>query len=318
MNTCELQEIFEVSYGTKLDYNKMNAVDSHDDDTVNFVSRTSKNGGVSAIVKIKSSIEPLEAGNITVTLGGTYLLASFLQLKPFYTAQNVAVLKPKTEMTTQEKIYYCLCITKNRYRYSAFGREANRTLKNIHIPSAIPDWVNGKEIKLNISSSPNKGSLEKFNLMDWKYFLLGDLFEIKKGKRLTKANMTEGDTPFVGAINNNNGVSTYIGQEPIFDAGTLTVNYDGNGVAEAYYQQKPYWALDSVNVLYPNFKINSYIAMFLITVIRKEKFRFSYGRKWHMQRMKESVVKLPSDVSGNPDWSYMESYIKGLQYGDKI
>lgn len=159
---------------------------------------------------------------------------------------------------------------------------------------------------------------EQVSVTKWKYFSLGELFEVKKGKRLTKANMIPGTTPFVGAIDSNNGVSTYIGQDPIFEGNTITVNYDGNGVAEAYYQPVPYWALDSVNVLYPNFELTPSIAIFLVTIIRKEKFRFNYGRKWHMQRMKESKIKLPIANSGEPDWLYMENYIKSLPYSDVV
>lgn len=153
---------------------------------------------------------------------------------------------------------------------------------------------------------------ESVNFTSWKEFCLGDLFDIRKGNRLTKANMTVGSTPFIGAIDSNNGVSTYIGQEPIFEGNTLTVNYDGNGVAEAYYQPVPYWALDSVNVLYPNFDLNPAIAMFLVTVMRQEKFRFNYGRKRHMQRMKESIIELPANKNGDPDWQFMENYIQSF------
>lgn len=159
---------------------------------------------------------------------------------------------------------------------------------------------------------------EPVSVKKWKYFSLGELFEVKKGKRLTKANMIPGTTPFVGAIDSNNGVSTYIGQAPIFNGNTITVNYDGNGVAEAYYQPVPYWALDSVNVLYPNFELTPLIAIFLVTIIRKEKFRFNYGRKWHMQRMKESKIKLPIVNTGEPDWQYMENYIKSLPYSNVV
>jgi hypothetical protein len=153
---------------------------------------------------------------------------------------------------------------------------------------------------------------EKVEYSKWKEFKLEDLFELKKGKRLTKANMLPGNTPFIGAIDSNNGLSNYIGQEPIFEGNTITVNYDGNGVAEAYYQPVPFWALDSVNVLYPKFNLTPEIAMFLIAIIRQEKFRFNYGRKWHLQRMKESKIKLPVISKSKPDWEYMENYIKQL------
>lgn len=155
-------------------------------------------------------------------------------------------------------------------------------------------------------------SNEKVDYSKWKEFKLDDLFEVKKGKRLTKANMTSGNTPFIGAIDSNNGLSTYIGQDPIFKGNTITVNYDGNGVAEAYYQPVPFWALDSVNVLYPRFDLTPEIAMFITTIIRQEKFRFNYGRKWHLQRMKDAIIKLPALSKNKPDWKFMEDYIKNI------
>lgn len=137
----KLNEIFSVEYGNKFDLNKMIEVEEFEKGCVNFVSRSSRNLGISAIVKEIDGVTPYAPGGITVSLGGTYLLSSFVQLYPFYTAQNVAVLYPKKEMTFNEKLYYALCIRGNRYRYSAFGREANRTLRTLEVPSKCPDWV---------------------------------------------------------------------------------------------------------------------------------------------------------------------------------
>ncbi|MDR2173471.1 MAG: N-6 DNA methylase [Burkholderiales bacterium] len=152
----------------------------------------------------------------------------------------------------------------------------------------------------------------------WQEFKLSKLFVIKKGKRLTKADQTDGTTPYIGAIDSNNGVSGYIGQAPIHEGGTISVSYNGS-VAEAFYQPVPYWATDDVNVLYPKgFKLTPATALFICTVIRLEKYRFNYGRKWHLERMKESVIKLPAIKSGEPDWAYMENYIKTLPYSSQI
>ena len=44
---------------------------------------------------------------------------------------------------------------------------------------------------------------------------------------------------------------------------------------------------------------------------------YSYGRKWVLDSMKSTIIKLP-EKSGKPNWSYMEGFIKDLPYGDKI
>lgn len=151
----------------------------------------------------------------------------------------------------------------------------------------------------------------------WKPFRLGSIFDLKKGKRLTKANMTVGNTPFIGAIESNNGVSNLIGQAALHSEGTITVNYNGS-VAEAFYQPEAFCASDDVNVLYPSFKMTPAIGIFIATLIRREKYRFSYGRKWHLERMRDSEIFLPVDASGKPDFIFMQKYVESLPFSNQI
>lgn len=152
----ELQEIFDVSYGSKLDLNKMSSFNP----TINFVGRSGKNNGVTASVDLLKNTKPYPAGLLTVALGGS-VLSTFLQNKPFYTAQNVAVLNPKTEMTEQQKLFYCAAIFANAYRFSACGREANRTLRQLFVPSLdeIPSWV--ESVNLNPSAGVTEPKLKE-------------------------------------------------------------------------------------------------------------------------------------------------------------
>jgi hypothetical protein len=112
-------------------------------------------------------------------------------------------------------------------------------------------------------------------------------------------------------------VGDFIGQPPIHEGNTITVNYNGS-VGESFYQPKPFWASDDVNVLYPKFRFNKYIAMFLIPLIKGEKYRFNYGRKWESSRMKESIIRLPVNNLGNVDVDFMENYIKSLPYSKSL
>lgn len=179
MTMMRRDQLFEVTYGNKFDYNKM-TVASQKECGINFVGRSSRNHGVSGVVKKFKNIEPYDKGLITVSLGGSKLLSAFIQDAPFYTAQNVAVLRPLSEMSFQQKLYICLCIRHNRFRYSAFGREANRTLKSIAIPalSDFPDWLS-QEPDLEIErlrSSENNAFIE-LDVSKWKYFHLAIYFQ---------------------------------------------------------------------------------------------------------------------------------------------
>lgn len=163
----------------------------------------------------------------------------------------------------------------------------------------------------------------------WKEFYLGKIFDIKKGKRLTKENMTSGDLNFLGAIQGMNGVREKINEEPLFQGNCISVNYNGCGVGEAFYQKEPFWASDDVNVLFlRGHEMNEILAMFFITIIRNEKYRFSYGRKWNKEQMKKTLIKLPACMNKGeymvdehkfysndgyiPDFLFMENYILSL------
>jgi hypothetical protein len=311
----KVSELFNVIYGNQLELNRL-IIDR--DNGVNFISRTSKNNGVSAKVKNIPNIQPSPAGLITVAVSGS-VMEAFLQPEPFYTAFHVILLSPKLSLTEQEMLFYCSCLRANKYRYN-FGRQANRTLKDLLLPSLseIPNWVNGSNVdRYNYSNRPFSSKQLSINPEEWRSFKLADIFTFKKGKRLTKADMTNGDTPFIGSIDRNNGCRQLISREAIHTANTITINYNGS-VGEAFYQSEPFWASDDVNVLYPKFGMNQYNALFIVTLIKMEKYRFNFGRKWHLDRMALSEIKLPVNQNGEIDWEYIENYIKSLPYSAAI
>ena len=104
----------------------------------------------------------------------------------------------------------------------------------------------------------------------------------------------------------NNGIANHIGQEAIYSGNTISLSYNGS-VGEAFYQPKPFWATDDVNVLYfrkeNGVAFNKYIALFICAILRQEKYRYSYGRKWVLESMKSTIIKLP-EKDGRPNWLY--------------
>ncbi|NQV74457.1 MAG: restriction endonuclease subunit S [Bacteroidetes bacterium] len=124
-----LDSLFDVKYGNSFELNRL-----HKDleNGVDFIARTSKNNGVVAKVKLHENIKPFPAGLLTVSLGGS-VLETFLQPLPFYTAYHIYCLFPKEKLTLYEKLFYCMCIRANKFKYS-YGRQANRTLAALLIP----------------------------------------------------------------------------------------------------------------------------------------------------------------------------------------
>lgn len=156
----------------------------------------------------------------------------------------------------------------------------------------------------------------KIDTSSWKEYYIGDLFRFVKGKRLTKDNMIDGEINYLGAISENNGVRQRIQVESdlISLPNCITVNYNGS-VGEAFYQHEPFWASDDVNILYAKgWSMNEYNALFIVSVIKANRYRFSYGRKWTLEKMKETIITLPSKQDGTPDFEYMEDYMKSLRH----
>ena len=315
----KISELFDVQYGVNLELNACAKVRKGG---INFVSRTAKSNGVSARVARIAGLEPIPAGTISVAGGGS-VMESFLQPEPYYSGRDLYYLTAKIPLNDKQKLYYCACLRANKYRYS-YGRQANRTLKDICVPAPkdLPGWIDAADPECFSNTDAPKSNQPTPELFSanghWRSFTFESLFDLKKGRRLTKANMTPGDTPFIGAIDGNNGLTALVGQEALHPGNTMTVNYNGNGVAEAFYQPVPYRCSDDVNVLYPRFKLTPALALFLATVIRQEKYRFSYGRKWHVERMKTSTIGLPVDKKGRPDWALMERYIDSLPFSSQL
>ena len=309
-----LGALFTVVYGNKFDLNKM----TPNVEGIAFVGRRRDGQGISGFVEPMPGVEPFEAGLLTVALGGSYVLATFVQQQPFYTAQNVAVLTPKEEMSIQERLYYSMCIEANRYRYTAFGREANRTLRTLELPDAAPAWVDEAEVPdLPAISTPVAAPTPLTDPASWSWFRLGDLFDIKRGKYIPKAQQKAGTTPTITSTSTNNGLSKFLDIEPLFEAGSITVARNGS-VGEAFFQPVPFFASDDVHVFVPKRTMSPLVSMFICTVIRREAYRYGYGRKWSLSRMGDTQVRLPSTDQGQPNWTYMESFMRGQRYSAAV
>ena len=308
----KVHKLFDVSYGTSLELNHLKKTD----DGINFVSRTSTNNGVSANVELISGIDPFETGLITVAAGGS-VMSSFVQSKPFYTGYHVFCLKPKTKMSLQKKLFYCMCLRANKYKFS-FGRQANRTLRDLELPDKIPSWINQVSTDEPISKKSFHEKTIDLSDRKWLKFRYDDLFKIERGKGARKNDIIkDGITPFVTSIDNNNGWTGKVLFKPQHGSNVIGVNRNGS-VAEAFYQPLPFCSTEDVHIFNPQFELNPFRALFLITLIKKEKYRYSFGRKWGIKRMNETVIQLPIDKNDNPDWQFMEDYIKSLPYSKNL
>ena len=298
------------------------------DNTIRFVSRTEMNNGCDCYV-LNNGLSGIEKAN-AIAIGDT-TATCFYQGEDFVCGDHMVICRADW-INLHTALFIISILKQEKYKYSygrAFKMEliSNTMLKLPAAADNTPDWDYMESYIKSLNHKPlataNLGGGYRSHTLGvetWKDFCLGDYFEIKKGKRLTSDEQTEGSTPYIGAIDSNNGIANYIGQNAIHAGNTISLSYNGS-VGEAFYQPKPFWATDDVNVLYFREEngavFNKYIALFVCAVLRQEKYRYSYGRKWVLESMKSTVIKLP-EKSGKPNWSYMEDYMKSLPYGDRI
>lgn len=180
-----------------------------------------------------------------------------------------------------------------------------------------------KNSGFSISSNSVDDSTEyNIETNNWAYFRYDDgtdnsIFKIKKGKRLTKKDQSDGEIPYVSSSSLNNGIDNYIGNGHT-DENCISFACYGS-IGEVFYQDQKAWVSDNANVFYlRNIKLNSFLAMFLITVLRLEKFRFSYGMTGKKERLQSFDIKLPVTDDGKPDWKFMGNFIKSLPYSSTL
>lgn len=315
MKLVKLNTLFDVKYGNKFDANKMKFVKDSD---INFISRSAESNGCAGCVEKYEGIEPYEKGLITVSLGGS-ILSSFVQPKKFYTAQNIVVLTSLKEMTLNEKLFYCKCISINRFKYSAFGREANKTIHLLDVPQQVPNWVNEtktKDYSKLVESLADKKT--ELNIKKWKPIRLDSIFTVTGSKTTSKKTLKvkgRGKYPYLTTQTSNNGVEGFYNFYT--DEGNILV-IDSAVRGFCSYQSENFTASDHVEKLIPKFNMNIFIGLFLSRIINLENFRYSYGRKFNQDRIKNTSILLPVDNNNKPDWSFMENYIKGIKYSKML
>lgn len=147
----------------------------------------------------------------------------------------------------------------------------------------------------------------------WKEYYIDDIFTVRAGKRLTKADMDCGSIPFIGATDSNNGITGWIATpNSSFDRNVLGVNYNGSVVENFYHAYGCVFSDDVKRLHLKNHRDNKYILLFLKTAILQQKSKYTYGYKFNGQRMERQKILLPIREQGEPDYDYMEQYGKQL------
>ena len=315
----KLSDIFEIMYPKTLIYSDM----MPDKNGINFVSSQEKNNGIVGRVQEVDGIKIYPEGCITVPLKGSVLMAH-LQPQKCYVAHQIAVLLPKESMSIQEKLYYVTLIRHNSYKYN-YGRQADKTIGDIYIPdSEIYNADRIKSLRYDIITTQNRYSQHPLNIDSWQEFRLDDLFsEIYKAEAHVKGDLEFVESPgantikFISRTEMNNGCDCYLpnnGISGIENGNAITI---GDTTATCFYQKDEFVCGDHIVVCRAEW-LNLYTGLFLVSLLKREQYKYNYGRAFKMDLISNTKVKLPTKSDGTPDFNYMEHYMKSLPYGDRI
>ena len=155
------------------------------------------------------------------------------------------------------------------------------------------------------------GGITPLNQKEWKEFYLHDIFaDIQRGKRLKTADHIQGDIPYVSSSAVNNGVDALIGNTGKIRkfADCITLANSGS-VGKAFYHKYEFIASDHVTALKSD-KLNEYSYLFVAAIMQRLENKDSFYREINDMRINKEKIVLPVDESGNPDYTFMEQYVR--------
>lgn len=223
--------------------------------------------------------------------------------------------------------------TLNKYSYGykfAQNRIKNQKLLLPATKEGKPDYIfMEKYIKNIINKKQNKyidfvkeklKNLEKFEVnidnVNWKEFKLNDIFEIKLSKGDNQADLLENGTfPLVSAGNNNNGICKYIktgdGISNIFTSKSITIDMFG----KVFFQPYNFYSVSHgrINILTSKHLYNEYVGLFFCNILENRfKGKYSFAVMCNKRRLEREKLLLPATKEGEPDYVFMEKYIKNI------
>lgn len=338
-------DIFEIKKGF---YNKK--PDNSGNGTIPFLGAADSNNGITRFLTLSDIENSTRTGDlpnsplnkklfpghaIAVTNNGSVGHA-YYQATPFTCSHDINPLYLRDHEMSQDEAHFLIKAIEKQgelFQYARKWRPIRMMKSKIMLPvteEGLPDY----DYMASYSAKKHIALLRKYTIYvqrrieelgkqktilpidqkKWNAFLIADIFDILPGKRLVAADTTPGNRPFIGALDNNNGVARFVNDLNVsLDKNVLGVNYNGNGMVIGFYH--PYECIFSDDVKRFHLKHhadNAFVLLFMKVAILQQKSKFGYLYKFNSERMANTRIMLPVTNDGTPDYEYMEQYVKNL------
>ncbi|MBC2327230.1 restriction endonuclease subunit S [Listeria booriae] len=293
-----------------------------------YITRSGINNGVSDLIP-KQNIPPNSSNVITIGLDTQTV---FYQQHAFYTGQNIQILK-SPQLNQFTALFFIPIIKKQIVKFNWGGNGATLSrLKRLQIliPTidGEPDWgyiqeksrLTYSNIDFNINKITSLNDITDFrSLADvkWNTFELSQLFDLYTGKSKGLNHFDKnGSIPYLGATNRNNGILAFVKDDAstyVQKGNCIAFIRNGEGsMGYSIYKHESFIATSDITIGYNN-HLNLYTGTFITTIADKIRGKYNFGYKRSAGRLKKEKLQLPIDEHGNPDWAFMEQYMKRLE-----
>lgn len=326
-----LEKLFTIkSTSSSIDRNKLNGKKG----VFPYITRTERNNGLDHFIGIQDDIFKIDKSNV-ITIGlDTQTI--FYQPHPFYTGQNIQILK--SEHLNKDVAYFIMPLIKiqmQKFNWGGNGATLTRLKRQkILLPittegepdySFMEHYMRRQEatkqakykayITQRLEKLKSSNAIEPLNSKEWKEFFIIDIFtDIQRGKRLKKEDHKRGNIPYASSTAMNNGIDGFIGNKDkirIFN-NCLTLANSGS-VGATFYQPFEVIASDHVTKLEES-TLNKYSYLFIANMVNRLGEKYSFNREINDKRIKREKIMLPINTNNEPDYEYMEKYMKAIEY----
>ena len=154
--------------------------------------------------------------------------------------------------------------------------------------------------------------MNNLDKIKWGKIRLADIFsEISRGKISNLRNISDGNTLIVAASGTNEGFSCFSNDEPA-SKNAMTISFNGVGTGTAFVHNYYFNLNSDCGLVKTKEPISLYALRFIAVSINLNKSKFNYGYKANENRILRQTILLPVKDDGQPDYKFMEDYIKEL------
>ena len=304
-----LIQAFSIHYGQKELHNKENL----DEGKALLVSSKATDNGCYGFFEANPKYKP---PFISVPSTGS-IGEAFVQIYHSAVDDNCLVLEPKRELPFEYLFYIALCVRMQKWRY---GRQItpDRLAKlEVTSPEDFKVDVSYENLVQTLYPKMKQHVYILENVSKRRIFQIDELFDPQRGHFHAIDKLEEGIYPTVSRVSDNNGIVGFYNKPAkakVFPKGIITVS---TVTGDAFVQQTPFIATDNVVMCIPKRLLRISTLLYIVTLLNKVKWRYSYGRQCYRGNFQKTVLSLPIVKNDVIDEDYIEKLVATLPYWEE-